>query len=349
MPKLPTSSQKKPFNSDQLLNSLKTGFLSKDVCSDTNLSPALLVNDYKRNKKILSSLQEELACCDAFDFSVAFINHEGLASIKQALAELAQHNVKGRVLTTNYLNFTQPSALTELLAFPNIEVRAYTEGGFHPKGYIFQHSNYYSMIVGSANLTASALNLNQEWSIKFLSLTDGQIVYSVREEFETVWNESDVVDDAWIARYAKEYEAKKLALRMQRSAVRELQFEKSVEENDVENNTDDESLEIIPNKMQKEAMISLAELRAKGEKRALLIAATGTGKTYLSIFDVNQMKPKRVLYVAHRDMILNKSEKSFRAILPDIKTGFLNGTQKDWNADYLFASITTLAKDDVLD
>lgn len=338
----------KSFSSDQLLNSLKTGFLSREVYSDVNLSPSLLVNDYKRSKKILSSLQEELAYCDAFDFSVAFINHEGLACIKQALAELAAHQVKGRILTTNYLNFTEPSALTELRAFPNIEVRAYTKGGFHPKGYIFKHSNYYSMIVGSANLTASALNLNQEWSIKFLSLTDGQIVFSIREEFEHVWNDADVVDDEWIARYAKEYEAKKLALRMQRSAVRELQFEKSVEENDVENNIDDESLEIIPNKMQKEAMISLAELRAKGEKRALLIAATGTGKTYLSIFDVNQMKPKRVLYVAHRDMILNKSEKSFRAILPDIKTGFLNGMQKDWNADYLFASITTLAKDDVL-
>ena len=38
--------------------------------------------------------------------------------------------------------------------------------------------------------------------------------------------------------------------------------------------------------MQKEAMTSLAELRAKNENRALLIAATGTGKTYLSIFDV---------------------------------------------------------------
>ena len=347
MPKLPTSSQKKPFNSDQLLNSLKTGFLSKDVCSDTNLSPALLVNDYKRNKKILSSLQEELACCDAFDFSVAFINHEGLASIKQALAELAQHNVKGRVLTTNYLNFTQPSALTELLAFPNIEVRAYTKGGFHPKGYIFQHSNYYSMIVGSANLTASALNLNQEWSIKFLSLTDGQIVFSVREEFENVWNQSDVVDDAWIKNYATEYEAKRLALHVPKSVAQELQFENSVEENSAAEE-DEESLEIIPNKMQKEAMISLAELRDKGEKRALLIAATGTGKTYLSIFDVNQVKPRRVLYVAHRDMILNKSEKSFRTILPQIRTGFLNGTHNDFSADYLFASITTLAKDDVL-
>lgn len=91
-------------------------------------------------KKILSSLIEELESCEAFDFSVAFINNEGLAAIKQTLDELAIYSenhpdkaVKGRILTTNYLNFTQPSALRELMQFPNIEIRAYTKGGFHPK------------------------------------------------------------------------------------------------------------------------------------------------------------------------------------------------------------------------
>ena len=95
-------------------------------------------------------------------------------------------------------------------------------------------------------------------------------------------------------------------------------------------------------------MTALAELRAKNEKRALLIAATGTGKTYLSIFDVKQLQPKKVLYVAHRDMILNKAEESFRNLLPEIKTGFLNGSQKDIQADFLFASIFTLSKEETL-
>ena len=75
-------------------------------------------------------------------------------------------------------------------------------------------------------------------------------------------------------------------------------------------------MEIIPNSMQKEAMVSLDQLRSRRESRALFIAATGTGKTYLSIFDVNQVKTKKVLYVALRDMILNKSEKSFTTVLP---------------------------------
>ena len=333
------------INTDKLIESLRAGFISNRISSDNTLMSSLLVNNYKKNKKILSAISEELETCEAFDFSVAFINDSGLASIMQKLDYLASHNIKGRVLTTNYLNFTSPGALSKLLEFPNIEVRAYTKGGFHPKGYIFRQSNYYSIIIGSANLTASALSMNQEWSIRFLSLTDGQIVFSVREEFERVWSEAEIVTPEWITDYTIDYNLKRVSLKsLSKDAVKELQAENSIEEKEEQA----EELEIVPNSMQKEAMISLADLRLKGEDRALLIAATGTGKTYLSIFDVKQCSPRKVLYVAHRDMILNKSEKSFRTLLPNIRTGFLNGTQKDINADYLFASIFTLAKDDTL-
>lgn len=370
------------LNSDQLLQSLQTGFISKTHHSVNELAPTLLVNDYHKEKKILASLVEELTSCEAFDFSVAFINNEGLAAIKQTLDELAIYSkkhpaktVKGRILTTNYLNFTQPSALLELMQFPNIEIRAYTKGGFHPKGYIFKQSNYYSMIIGSANLTSSALTMNQEWSVKFLSCTDGQIVYTVREEFERVWKEADVVNEEWLNGYSEKYEEKKLTLKLVNKQIKELRkqeknniknqiknpvipsFQADVEETQFEQFTEspvdfeleeDEVIEIVPNSMQKEAMAALHNLREENQNRALLIAATGTGKTYLSIFDVNQVKPKKVLYVAHRDMILDKSEKSFKNILPNIKTGFLNGNEKDLTADYLFASVFTLAKDDTL-
>jgi len=371
------------LDSTQLLQSLQTGFISKAHHSINELAPSLLINDYHREKKILTSLIEELSNCKSFDFSVAFINNEGLAAIKQKLDELAiysqahpENPIKGRILTTNYLNFTQPSALRELMQFPNIEIRAYTKGGFHPKGYIFEHSNYYSIIIGSANLTASALTLNQEWSVKFLSCTDGQIVFTVREEFEEIWNQADVVNEDWLQSYSDKYEEKKLTLKLVNKQIKELrnqkkesnktgepdpiipalrteleetqfeQFTESPSEFEVED--DDVEMEIVPNAMQKEAMAALDNLRAENQTRALLIAATGTGKTYLSIFDVNQVKPKKVLYVAHRDMILAKAEKSFKNIFTNIKTGFLNGNQKDLKADYLFASIFTLAKDETL-
>lgn len=369
------------FDSTQLLQSLQTGFISKTHHSINELAPTLLVNNYHKEKKILSSLVEELESCEAFDFSVAFINNEGLAAIKQTLDKLAIYSqnhpknpVKGRILTTNYLNFTQPSALRELMQFPNIEIRAYTKGGFHPKGYIFKQSNYYSMIIGSANLTASALTMNQEWSVKFLSCTDGQIVYTVREEFEQVWNEADNVNEEWLAQYSKKYDEKKLSLKLVNKQIRELrkqekssnkseepnpiipapsnnleeiQFEQFIE-SPLEFSHEEEQIEIVPNSMQEEAMVALHNLREQKQNRALLIAATGTGKTYLSIFDVKQENPRKVLYVAHRDMILDKSEKSFKNVFPNIKMGFLNGSQKDIEADYLFASVFTLAKEDTL-
>ena len=280
------------INTDNLIESLRTGFISNRISSDNTLMPSLLVNNYKKNKKILSAISEELETCEAFDFSVAFINDSGLASIMQKLDYLASHNIKGRILTTNYLNFTSPGALSKLLEFPNIDVRAYTKGGFHPKGYIFKQSNYFSIIIGSANLTASALSMNQEWSIRFLSLTDGQIVFSVREEFERVWNEAEIVTPEWITDYTIDYNLKKVSLKsLPKDAVKELQAEHSIEEKEEQT----EELEIVPNSMQKEAMVSLADLRLKGENRALLIAATGTGKTYLSIFDVKQCNPRKVL------------------------------------------------------
>lgn len=335
---------------ENLLKSLNSSFISNEFPADSFTMPALLVNDWHNGKKILCALSEELETCEAFDFSVAFINDSGLACILQKLDYLASQNIKGRILTTNYLNFTSPGSLSKLLEFPNIEVRVYTKGGFHPKGYIFKQSNYHSIIIGSANLTASALSQNQEWSIKFLSLTDGQIVYSVREEFERVWNESDIVTSEWITDYTIDYNLKKVKLQtVPREIINEIKAEHILESDSID--FDDESadeIEIVPNAMQKEAMTSLAELRAKNENRALLIAATGTGKTYLSIFDVKQCSPKKVLYVAHRDMILNKSEKSFRNLLPNIKTGFLNGSKKEMDSDFLFASVFTLVKDETL-
>ena len=127
------------LDSDKLLQSLQTGFISKTYHSIDELAPKLLVNNYRQEKKILTSIIEELNTCESFDFSVAFINNEGLAAIKQTLDEIAlystkhpENKIKGRILTTNYLNFTQPSALQELMQFPNIEIRAYTKGGFHP-------------------------------------------------------------------------------------------------------------------------------------------------------------------------------------------------------------------------
>ena len=50
-------------------------------------------------------------------------------------------------------------------------------------------------------------------------------------------------------------------------------------------------LKVQPNKMQKEALGEIQSLRQNGKNKALIISATGTGKTYLGAFDVQKFKP----------------------------------------------------------
>jgi superfamily II DNA or RNA helicase/HKD family nuclease len=321
------------FNS-RLLDSLRTSFVDYSIQSDQTFRPQLVKNDYANHEKVLTSLLAELKTCIEFYFSVAFITSSGLATLLNTFKELRDHNIKGKILTTNYLTFTDPKALEKLLLFPNIEVRAYTEGNFHPKGYIFRQTNYWSVIIGSSNLTQDALSKNMEWNLKIISCVDGEIVRNTRCEFDKVWEKSIPVTPQWISDYAEFF-----------------RFERNLRNKNKQETTDviDDEKEILPNLMQKEAMVSLSSIRDQHRNRALLISATGTGKTYLAAFDVQQFKPQRFLFLVHRETIARKTESSFREILgQSIHTGFFIGTERDNDAQYIFGMVQTISRDDVL-
>ena len=74
---------------------------------------------------------------------------------------------------------------------------------------------------------------------------------------------------------------------------------------------------IQPNEMQLPALEQLHRLRLKQQTKAMVIAATGTGKTYLAAFDVKQFAAKRVLFVAHRGKLLSQAEETFKKIFTD--------------------------------
>jgi superfamily II DNA or RNA helicase/HKD family nuclease len=330
------------FNEQKLQESLKASLFCSEKNNFPEFGPNLIHNDYKKYRKVLTSLVDELDTCESFDFSVAFITSDGLACLINKFHELQKNNIRGRILTTNYLTFTDPKALEKLLLFPNIELRVFTESAFHPKGYIFRQSNYYSIIIGSANLTQNALSRNQEWNLRVISCSNGELVFSARQEFERLWAKAEVVTPEWIAEYEILYKNHK-------------QKSKVIPVDSIEDTTEQEALllskQITANTMQQDALINLQNLREKGENRAIIIAATGTGKTYLAAFDVRQTNPKKMLYIVHRETILKKSEESFKLILgSDIKSGFLTGSvdEKNYMAPYLFASVYTLAKDETL-
>lgn len=314
---------------NDIMRANETGFINSLVNSNLALRPSLLVNDFEKGNKVLSEIISELRCCEEFILSVAFVTSSGVVPLLETLRSLEQKGVRGKILTTDYLNFSEPKALKRLLGFSNISVRLYTKDSFHTKGYIFRHSDHYKLIVGSSNLTQTALTKNKEWNIKVSSLDEGALTEGVLKEFEHMWQEAEELTISWIDAYENIY-------KKQREYTRQSKVPRL-------------SQHILrPNKMQVAAIESLNRLRANDVEKALLISATGTGKTYLSAFDLRNFNPKRALFIVHREQIARKSLESFRNVFGDTRTmGILSGNYKEVKEDFIFATIQTLTKEDV--
>ena len=315
---------------NDILNANQTGLIDRFIDSNLALRPSLLINDYNKGSKVLSEIVNELRNCENFKMSVAFITSSGVVPLLETLKFINEKGVKGKILTTDYLQFSEPKALKKLLEFPNIEVKMYCKDNFHTKGYIFHHSDHYKVIVGSSNLTQSALTKNKEWNIKISSLEEGALTDSVLSEFDAMWEEADELTLERLEVYEKVY-------KQQREITRKSKVPKI------------EQYKLRPNKMQVLALQSLEKIHQKGIDKALLISATGTGKTYLSAFDIRNFSPKRALFIVHREQIAKQALESFKNVFDDIKSmGILSGNSKDTNKDLIFSTIQTLSKDEVL-
>src|SRR5690625_3995027 len=232
----------------------------------------------------------------------------------------------------------------ELLKLENVSLRITHAQGFHAKGYIFEQENYYSLIIGSSNLTTSALKTNYEWNVKLNSLNQGEFVNHFKNQFNDIWLESTELTTEWIERYKLDYE--KYSIKRQFINHQPLNLNEIYEPN----NSVQVAQEIKPNKMQEAALMQISGLRERKYDKGLVISATGTGKTYLAAFDVRVYQPKRMLFIVHREQILLNALEDFKRILggKDEDFGILSGTRKDYNAKYLFATIQTISRTDYL-
>lgn len=320
---------------DILERSLKKAFIDQKI-EGSLYDPKIIINDTKTKQYMLNVLQEELNACEEFFFSVAFLTQDGLAALKTQLADLHKQKIKGKILTSIYLAFNQPAVFEDLLNIPNVEVRISKKQGFHSKGYLFKQSDYYSFIIGSSNLTMSALKTNYEWNVRLTSYDHGQMIRDIQMHMEKEWQEAELLTPEWISNYKTFYQP--------------TTFFKEMGTINEQSLIEDKVSYILPNKMQKVALSSLQELRETGAKKGLVISATGTGKTFLSAFDVLQAKPKRVLFVVHREQILNKAKSDYQKILggQDEDYGILSGNKKEVNAKYLFATVQTISKEHIL-
>lgn len=275
------------------------------VRSEEASSPRLIANSKSTGGTLLGEIKRQLACCNSFDFCVAFVADGGLQVLVDSFSELKSRGVRGRLLTSTYLSFNSPDAYRKLLEYDNIEVRVY-QGNLHAKGYIFDENQTSTVIVGSSNMTQMALTCNREWNVLYRTFGQAEYLGEIRREFDALWNDSSTVQLSaeWISRYeeARANDAK--------AAIRRKTY---LGESDAEDETP--TKKITPNKMQELALEALEAIHKKDEPRALLVSATGTGKTFLSAFDVLRTRPKKVLFLAHRQRILDASRKSYERLL----------------------------------
>ena len=286
-----------------------------------------IYNNHLEAKKVLSILEKELELCDEFIFSVAFISESGLTSLLQTLKNLEERNIRGKILTTDYLYFNTPKVLDKLATFKNIELRMYASSknnhGFHTKGYLFRKKDSWNILLGSSNLTSAALTINKEWNT-FVE-EDNQLCSSILEEFHTLWNMSEDY-----ASVKDKYKVEFLNNKQQTPKT-------------VDNIAD----EISPNEMQQSFIENFKKLREQ-DNRGLLVSATGTGKTFAAAFVMKNINAKRVLFIVHREQIARQALETFKIIFGNSRTyGLLTGKNKNIEADFVFATVQTISKSDV--
>lgn len=249
---------------DELRLGFETAYIDGSVASNSFYSPQFVSNNYKDGKKVLSSIEDELLRCDKFQISVAFITLGGITPLLQTLKELEKKNIPGEILTTNYLNFSEPKALEKLNGLSNITLKMYdvqeAGEGFHTKGYIFKTDEVYRIIIGSSNITSAALTRNQEWNTKLVSTEQGEMAKEIVAEFNKLWNSQYALDfNEFYENYKEQYKI----IKHQRDIARKDQVVSL------------EKYRLKPNSMQVGFITNLKKILEAGEDRALLISATG--------------------------------------------------------------------------
>lgn len=320
---------------NELRNGFETAYINGTFASNHVYKPQFISNNYKAGKKVLSAIEDELLLCEHFQISVAFITMGGITPLLQTFKELEKRKIQGEILTTNYLDFSEPIALEKLNGLKNITLKMFdakgVDRGFHTKGYIFKREEIYRIIIGSSNMTSAALTSNREWNTKIVSTEQGEAAQEVVAEFQELWNSKYTLGfDDFYENYKERYQI----IKRQREIAR-LEEVPSIDK-----------FRLQPNAMQVGFISNLRKIIASGEERALLISATGTGKTFASAFAMRELGFKRVLFLVHRGQLARQSKKAYERVFDSsVSMGLVGGGYHEYDKDYVFATVQTLNRD----
>lgn len=322
---------------------------NKDIIGNIN---ELIINEKVKFRNFFIYLKQELLNCKKFYFIVSFIKYSGIQLLISTLDELEKQGIQGEIITSVYLNITDSKALRKLLSYKNIKVKIYNNSSesFHTKAYLFEKEKYHSVVIGSSNISQSALYSAEEWNVKLTDSSFFNIYKKSLNQFEKLWHSNEAIE--LTQDFIDEYEKYKKSVNVQNT------FDYRKTKIEQEN-------EFVPNSMQKRVLQKLKETRINGNKKGLVISATGTGKTYLAamdikqffeinsntenkLFEINDKKSKtsniKFLFIAHREELLENAINVFSKILKIDKNEFgrIYGGVKEINKSMIFASIQSL-------
>lgn len=285
------------------------------------------------NLAFINKLKESFNQCKSFYLSVSFIKKAGLQLIEREIEDALDRGVEGKIITSTYQNFTDIPSLEKFLSwmkkYPNfqchLDFNNFDDSGFHSKGYIFINEDYFELIIGSTNITRFALLKNVEWNVSLYSNYEFSSFNDAFIEYDKLWSKTLSLSDEIIDRY-------------------KLLLDYAIEKWDMDY-FDPVISSIRPNSMQRKALKEIRRYRDMGVEKALVIAATGSGKTYLAAFDAKNFDAKKLLFIVHRDTILNDAMESFKRIFGASRSyGLFNGNKQDIEADFVFASNSMLSR-----
>jgi superfamily II DNA or RNA helicase/HKD family nuclease len=272
------------------------------------------------------------------DVAVAYATVQGARLLRGSLEQALREGARVRLLVGSYLGGTRPDALRELLVLGGMGALvlfiADPHLHFHPKVYrVVDGDGFEHLFVGSSNLSRSALLGGphvHEWTLGLERAQAGPLIDEAREHLERLF-----------------------ASLGQRLTPEEIErFEENLAQAPalppaalLDPEEPPEGSSLTPNEAQRHALESLAQARQQGHRRALVVAATGLGKTLLAAFDSRNVLPAggRLLVVAHRRGLLDQAASAFGRVRGDHESqGFVDQASKQKDADQVFASIFCL-------
>lgn len=296
----------------------------------------------------------------------AFVQDSGMSMIRGDVFAALDRGARVQLLTGDYLNITQAEALEEMLDWTSesavcstepdleeqrrpgtfegrvVEVAGLGSGtrAFHPKSWRFEGPTSAAAFVGSSNLSHSALATGIEWNLRVDRHRDPGAYRQIVEAFDALWKSARPLTAEWVSEYARRARAESMLL-----PAGEAEAETAAPPPP-------------PHPLQQEALDALAASRVGGRERALVVLATGLGKTWLAAFDVEAFRRERgtwprVLFLAHRSELLAQAAETFRRLLRSsgqtARFGWFVGDRADLDADLVFASVQKLARPENLE